>query len=222
MSAVADFQNTVVKEFAGDARVEIAILSQGESRDILEEYWRNLYLRGRMLFDPTGEVSLALYDLMDTPTPFGRSFLIDRDQVVVQPSHGYDPQGVLDQLHSLLAASFGGTVSGLDVDSVGCRNYRSGETWTTGSADEAWFCGDVSTVSGDKLGELIYGAADGTDAIAGTVTGMTLQTLGCENLTTGQSVATMQAGPSWDCQASGLDAQPGDGIKVRLTGVANP
>jgi hypothetical protein len=103
LSAVADVQNTIVKEFAGDPRVVTAVMSQGEPRGTLETFWRNLYLRGPMLFDPTGSVGGQDYSQPGTGFPFAREFVIGPDQTVVLAHFGYDPDLIINTIHDLLA-----------------------------------------------------------------------------------------------------------------------
>jgi hypothetical protein len=98
-----DIQNTVVKEFANDPRVATAVMSQAESAIRLETFWQNVYLRGQMIFDPTGEIARDAYAQPQTGLPFGRSFVIGPDQTVVLALFGYDPDRVINTIYELLA-----------------------------------------------------------------------------------------------------------------------
>ncbi len=123
MSAVADLQNTVVKEFENDSRVVTAVMSQAESRPTLETFWRNVYLRGQMLFDPNGAVAGQTYGQPYTGLPFGRAFIIGPDQTVELPLFGHDPRTVIQTLHDMLGDPRPpGDVDGdrdVDLDDVG-------------------------------------------------------------------------------------------------------
>lgn len=170
-----------------------------------------------MLFDPTGEVSLGIFDLEATPTPFGRSFLIGRDLSLLRPSHAYDPQGVIDEIDALLAATLGGTVAGLDVEWVACRDSDSGQSDLVRSSDRAWFC-DLASVAGGPVRQTVSGLASDVAPVAGTVTGMELSGLTCDNLTTGEHTEASPTGTSWDCEAEGLAVAAGDRVRVRVEG----
>ena len=78
-------------------------MSQAESRNVLETFWRNVYLRGQMIFDPDGRIARDAYGQPNTGLPFGRSFVIGPDQRVVLPQFGHDPDLVIDTIYELLA-----------------------------------------------------------------------------------------------------------------------
>lgn len=107
MPAVADIQNTIVKEFAGDSRVVTAVMSQDEEKATLEEFWLNVYLRGSMIYDPDGSVALGAYGQPSVALPASRWFIIDHEQRVVIPQYGYDPDRAIDTIHALLDAMGG-------------------------------------------------------------------------------------------------------------------
>lgn len=87
-------------------------MSQQESQEVLERFWRNFRLRGTMLFDETGAVAADLYGQPRTDQPFGRGFVIGPDGVVELPLFGHDPDRVVATIRSLLGDSSG------NVDSV--------------------------------------------------------------------------------------------------------
>jgi hypothetical protein len=97
-------QNTVVKEFEGNPRVVAAAMSQLATPEMLETFWRNLYLRGPMINDPSGNIAGVAYAQPDTGVSFGRSFIIGPDQCIVLPLFGHDPQRVIDTIYGVLAA----------------------------------------------------------------------------------------------------------------------
>jgi hypothetical protein len=95
-------ENTIVKEFIDTPCVVAAVMSQAESRATLETFWRNVYLRGPMIFDPNGYVAGTLYAQPNTGLPFGRGFVIGTDQTVVLPHFGHHPQLIIDTITELL------------------------------------------------------------------------------------------------------------------------
>lgn len=59
------------------------------------------------------------------------------------------------------------------------------------------------------------------DPIGGSVMGVMPTHVVCTNLTTGQSVFIPNSASFWDCEATGLMANPGDEILQSVTGMAN-
>jgi len=102
MSAVADLQSTVAKSFENDSRVIIAVMSGGETVETLETFWRNVCLRGPMFFDETGAIAVDAYAQPETYLPFGRSFVISADKLVVLPHFTYDPDIIIATIDELL------------------------------------------------------------------------------------------------------------------------
>jgi len=102
LPAVADIQNSIVKEFAGDPRVVTAVLSQDEAKDTLETFWLNVYLRGVMIYDADGAIALDTYGQPAVDLPASRWFVIGPDQTVVLPQYGYNPDLVVDTIRGLL------------------------------------------------------------------------------------------------------------------------
>jgi len=80
-------------------------MSQAESREVMEEFWRNYYLRGQMLFDPTGAVAKGLYHQPYTGIPFGRGFIIDQQQRIAAATFGHNPDLVINTIRGLLGPS---------------------------------------------------------------------------------------------------------------------
>ena len=76
-------------------------MNQGEARGTLETFWRNVYLRGQMIFDPEGTTGLV-YGQPQTGLPFGRLFVIGPDQVVELPTFGHNPTLIIDTIYELL------------------------------------------------------------------------------------------------------------------------
>ena len=79
-----------------------AIMNQAEPRAVVETFWRNIYLRGQLIYDQAGEIAGRAYDQPETGVPFGRSFVIGGDQVVELPLFGYDPDLIIRTIDSLL------------------------------------------------------------------------------------------------------------------------
>jgi hypothetical protein len=106
MPAVADMQNSIIKEFEANPCVVTAIYNEGgdrgETREWLETVWDNYYLRGSIIWDATGNISRQAYDQPDTGLPFGRSFIIDRGGDVVLPYFGHDAARAIKTIYGLL------------------------------------------------------------------------------------------------------------------------
>ena len=87
-------QNTIVKEFEGNADVVTLLFNQGsvmgEDYDWMKTFWDNLYLRGTVVHDATW-VAANEYLQPNTNLPFGRGFIIDRDGTVALPYFGHNP-----------------------------------------------------------------------------------------------------------------------------------
>ncbi len=99
-------QNTIIREFVDDPRVFVAPFQQGgsngETREWLEVFWRNNYLRDKLIWDEFGTIGSQVYKQPSTGLPFGRGFIIDRDGHVVLPYFGHQPQMVINKIHELL------------------------------------------------------------------------------------------------------------------------
>ena len=99
-------QNTIIKEFADDDRVFVAVYneagSHGETRAWTETVWSRFYLRGSVIFDATGSNSQDYYNQPSTGLPFGRVFIIDQSGNIVKPMFGYAPASVIATIHELL------------------------------------------------------------------------------------------------------------------------
>jgi hypothetical protein len=88
------------------------------SRTYLETFWHNVYLRGQMLYDPSGFVS-DTYSQPPAgipPLPASRGFLIGPDQRIVLAHFGHDPDLFIETIHELLETV--GDVNGDDVVDV--------------------------------------------------------------------------------------------------------
>jgi hypothetical protein len=82
--------------------VIVAVMSGGETQSTLETFWRNVWLRGPMIFDATGDIATVAYAQPPTLLPFGRSYVISKDKIVVLPHFGYDPDFVSATIDQLL------------------------------------------------------------------------------------------------------------------------
>ena len=78
-------------------------MSQNEARGVLETFWRNLYLRGTMLYDPDGTYGAIAYKQPTTNVPASRAWVIGPDQTIVLTQLGHDPDDVIGTIHALLA-----------------------------------------------------------------------------------------------------------------------
>jgi hypothetical protein len=56
------------------------------------------------------------------------------------------------------------------------------------------------------------------EALGGWVTGLTLSTAVCKNVTTGQAVTLNDPVSPWDCEAAGLGVTPGDRVTMHVRG----
>ncbi len=99
-------QNTIVKRFANDPRVAMAVLDQGgrygETLDRFLLYWSSYFLRGTALFDADGAVGGGLLGQPRTGLPFGRGFVIAPDGTVALPYFGYDPARIIAAIEAQL------------------------------------------------------------------------------------------------------------------------
>ncbi|MCP4251746.1 MAG: hypothetical protein GY778_32340 [bacterium] len=75
----------------------------GDPEFAFQRYWRNVYLRGRMIHDPGGAIAHTAYAQPAIGIPVERAFIIGPDQTVVAPVFGFKPQLMIDTIYSLLA-----------------------------------------------------------------------------------------------------------------------
>lgn len=131
-------QNTVVKEFENNPDVEVFIFDQGgssgETRDWLETWWDNYFLRGSVVYDQSGSVGTQ-YGQPKTNLPFGRGFIIDRDGTVAQAYFGHKPAWVIDQIYGLLD---GGPTVGAELSCVPASGTVPFQTLLTISLDNLY------------------------------------------------------------------------------------
>jgi len=90
------------KEFAGDDRVVVAIMNKAEAESTVETFWRNVYLRGPLIYDPEGVIASIKYTQPTPGYPFGRGFVIGPDQTVVLPHFHHDPEVYIEAIYELL------------------------------------------------------------------------------------------------------------------------
>ncbi len=102
-------QNTIVKEFENNPQVFAAVFQQGgqngETREWLEVFWSNYFLRGGVIWDETGTTGGQVYGQPSTHLPFGRGFIIDQEGRVSLPYFGHQPQMAIDEIYELLGTS---------------------------------------------------------------------------------------------------------------------
>ncbi|MHC5025957.1 MAG: hypothetical protein ACYTGR_04255 [Planctomycetota bacterium] len=96
-------QNTIFKAYENDPRVVMALLSQSDEGTDIQTFWTNYYLRGQVLYDPTGHIGRDLYSQPLSGVPFSRGWIIDTEQNVVLPLFGYDPDRIMATIDELLA-----------------------------------------------------------------------------------------------------------------------
>ena len=142
MPAVADIQNSVIKEFENNPDVVVAIYNEGgahgETRSWLETVWSNYYLRGKIIWDSTGANSKNNYNQPNTGLPFGRSYIIDQQGNIALAIFGYDPGLVIRTIYELV-----------DKPPIGSlRNLADGT--------EARLPGRVVTAGSSQIGGAFY------------------------------------------------------------------
>jgi hypothetical protein len=122
------------------------------------------------------------------------------------------------------AGAFGATVVGLQPRTVWCRNETTGQvvTFEPGGAT-SWDCEAAGLViqPGDRVATRVRGPVMGLGEVGGTVTGLHPRKAGCTNLTTGRHVEQALFGDTtWNCQAMGLVAAPGERVQTSVRGRA--
>jgi hypothetical protein len=98
--------------------VVTAVVSVPAVPEELEKFWSNVYLRGRMLYDPTAFVNDAYQQPPAgiPPLPASRGFLIGADQRIILANFGHDPQLFIDAIYEHLPVM--GDVTGDGVVNV--------------------------------------------------------------------------------------------------------
>ena len=130
-------QNTIVREFEGNADVVTLLFNQGgvmgEDYDWMKTFWDNLYLRGTVVHDATW-VAANEYLQPNTNLPFGRGFIIDRDGTVALPYFGHNPRLVIDTIYDLLD---GTSVPGDDDGSLPGKSALALQSWPNPSSSSS-------------------------------------------------------------------------------------
>ena len=104
----------------------------------------------------------------------------------------------------------------------------------------SWECGDIDPVNGvsgsafattvpgsnwmaqsNEFAITIVSADAGGEPIGGSVTGLSVNGVVCWNQTTGQQILAPTSDTSWDCDALGLVASPGDTVITGARGTVN-
>jgi subtilisin family serine protease len=121
-------------------------------------------------------------------------------------------------------ASVGGGINGLTSGVAQCVNRSTGQRVAAPlDAALAFNCeaAGLNSASGDDLQLRVNGNAR-VDLITGTATGIGVQRIKCQNVTTGQTVTTSLGGHvGWNCTASGLIVSPGDNVVQTIIGTAD-
>jgi len=96
-----------VKEFQNNPSVVVALFNEGgrlgETRDWLETFWNNYFLRGSVIFDENGGVG-QLYSQPGIGIPFGRGFIIDQEGNVALPYFSHRPSFAIEKIYDLLGS----------------------------------------------------------------------------------------------------------------------
>ncbi|MFO0829300.1 MAG: hypothetical protein U0572_14275 [Phycisphaerales bacterium] len=125
LPVIADMQNSLGAIYENHPQVVVALMSQKETAALLQEYWRNVYLRMPLLFDLPGNVSFIAYAQPLSGLPFSRGFLLAPDQTIVGTYFGFNADRVIDAIRRQLApiaiegdANLDGHVDAADFDAV--------------------------------------------------------------------------------------------------------
>ncbi|MEN8167519.1 MAG: FG-GAP-like repeat-containing protein [Pseudomonadota bacterium] len=145
-----------------------------------------------------------------------------------------DDQGVSDEVSHLVTVAdpnnnpdgVGGSVTGLDLGNVECRNRTTGQsiqaTVSPGSA--SWDCetSGLAVSAGDRITQRIDGTANSDpEPVGGSATAISRERVICQNRLSRQSVQISSPDGSWDCEASGLAVNAGDEISMNVNGIAD-
>lgn len=106
-SAEVDMQNTIIKEFVDNPKVETFVLNENQlERDPVEwiQTWTtNFYQRSPMLYDVDGTVGGQVFSQPKVGNmPFGRGFIIDQNGKVAKAFFGHQPQMVISTIYDLM------------------------------------------------------------------------------------------------------------------------
>jgi hypothetical protein len=108
--------------------------------------------------------------------------------------------------HALLPGS--PAIDGIPWGTNGCgTSHISDQRWQA-RPQPAWGACDSGA----------YEAAVDGQPLSAWVTGMTLRTVVCQNVTTGQEVTLSAPVPPWDCEAAGFAITSGDRVALRVRG----
>jgi thiol-disulfide isomerase/thioredoxin len=138
LPVIADMQNSLGAKYENHPQVVVALMSQKETAAVLQEYWRNIYLRMPILFDLPGTISFIAYAQPISGLPFSRGFLLAPDQTIVDTYFSFNADRVIDAIQRQLApiaimgdANLDGYVDGDDFEAIR-------EAW--GECSDPTFC----------------------------------------------------------------------------------
>jgi hypothetical protein len=123
------------------------------------------------------------------------------------------------------SAAVGGSVTGMTTRNIRCDNKTTGERVSVPTLDDsAWDCeaAGLKVEPGDKIRQIVTGAADGTEHVGGAVTGVDANKVRCYNVSTDRrvSIRLTRGTTTWDCEAAGLRVRTGDEIRQAVQGRA--
>jgi hypothetical protein len=121
--------------------------------------------------------------------------------------------------------SLGAWGVGLAPRTVVCKNVTTAQEVTISDQAAAWDCeaAGLGVSAGDQVAMRVRGTvAGGATDVGGALTGMTPNSGGCTNLTTGQQVSFqhMVGATAASCVAAGLGVHPGDTVQMSVQGIA--
>lgn len=119
MPAVADMQNSIVKEFENHPEVVVLPVNQGglfrgwdfgENQDWFFTAWSNYYLRGAVMFDAEGDTARDVFAQPMSGLPFGRGYIVDKSGTVADVFFCHRPEWSVERIYGLLEEIRGFTV----------------------------------------------------------------------------------------------------------------
>ncbi|MBT8493416.1 MAG: S8 family serine peptidase, partial [Deltaproteobacteria bacterium] len=163
--------------------------------------------------------------LLDSALPRAASELCGESSHASDPNNSYG-HGILRAV--LPACRLDGRILGrsesVAASRVTCRNRTAGRKTTLRPGGlSTWNCmaSGLAALAGDTIQLKLTGAAVDGEAVRGRLEGLEADKLRCLNRTSGASVrAAVDQRRRWSCSAAGLEAAPGDRLKIIITGRA--
>ncbi len=151
-------QNTIVKAFEDNSEVVPVIIDNGdifETREWLEIFWNNIYLRGAVIFDNTGFIDAA-YKFPDYNFHYGWGYIIDKDGIVHKPYCGFNPATVIDAINNLIYDFLCGDADGNDTVNLLDITFLISYLYAGGDPPETLDACDVNDSGGINILDITY------------------------------------------------------------------